>query len=69
MLIKLPKRVRDYWLNQNEKVSGAKWQNKWRMKLNPLTPMKLNIQHLHRGCSNTHPEDINDRVNTKLLRC
>ena len=28
---------------------------------NPLTPMKLNIQHLQRVVE-THPEDINERV-------
>ena len=62
MLIKLEKSSR--LLAQSERESA--WREMAKQVAheikNPLTPMKLNIQHLQRVVA-THPEDINDRVN------
>jgi two-component system nitrogen regulation sensor histidine kinase NtrY len=62
MLIKLEKSSR--LLAQSERESA--WREMAKQVAheikNPLTPMKLNIQHLQRVVA-THPEDINERVN------
>lgn len=61
MLIKLEKSSR--LLAQSERESA--WREMAKQVAheikNPLTPMKLNIQHLQRVVA-THPEDINERV-------
>ncbi|MCD6017535.1 MAG: zraS 4 [Bacteroidetes bacterium] len=61
MLIKLEK--------SSELLAQSERESAWREMAkqvaheikNPLTPMKLNIQHLQR-VAETHPEDINERV-------
>jgi two-component system nitrogen regulation sensor histidine kinase NtrY len=68
MLIKLEK--------SSELLAQSERESAWREMAkqvaheikNPLTPMKLNIQHLQRVVE-THPDDINDRVNkvSKML--
>jgi signal transduction histidine kinase len=68
MLIKLEK--------SSELLAQSERESAWREMAkqvaheikNPLTPMKLNIQHLQRVVE-TNPEDINDRVNkvSKIL--
>lgn len=62
MLIKLEK--------SSELLAQSERESAWREMAkqvaheikNPLTPMKLNIQHLQRVVE-THPDDINERVN------
>lgn len=68
MLIKLEK--------SSELLAQSERESAWREMAkqvaheikNPLTPMKLNIQHLQRVVE-THPDDINERVNrvSKML--
>jgi hypothetical protein len=44
---------------------GAKWQNRWHMRLKPVDPMRLTVQSFERKFN---PETLKSYKNERLLR-